>query len=140
MAIDFEALERGGCGEGVRTMTPEVLGKIFFCCWVFYGSHKREHIVHRDTILALREQCVDSTMPPILCSALQHEYAQELMLSGIVCGGLARHLDGAVRGELCIVLDGLQALFLLQLFALDFPDEVAWIRERISRLFPVSLK
>lgn len=131
--IDYEALERGGEDkERKLAISAEGVGKMLFCLWILCVKKDWKLVAHRDEFLDLLARCVGDDMPQTLREALNDELLRERMVSGVVRGGLARHIDRATSGEICVTITRIDASFLLGMFAIDFPTEVKWLREHVT--------
>lgn len=131
MGISYEILERGGCEclPHSRIIDPRSAGKLLFCHWV--ARKAGEKIVHRDTIVALREQCVGDDVPLALREALTHDLFREHMVSGIVWSGFASHIDYGRDGLLYVAIHSIQAEHLFRMIESEYPDEGKWIHEHV---------
>lgn len=130
---DYEALERGGDDKKRGSTIDAVsVGKMLFCLWVLCVKKEWRLIAHRDEFLDLLARCVGDDMPQTLREVMNDDLLRERMVSGVVRGGLAQHVDGGSNGELCVTVNHLNAKFLLGRFAIDFPTEVKWLREHVT--------
>lgn len=131
--VDYEALERGGEDKKRGpTIDAVSVGKMLFCLWILCVKKEWKLIAHRDEFLDLLARCVGDDMPQSLHEVLSDDLLRERMVSGVVRGGLARHVDSGSSGEVCVTITRLDATFLLANFAIDFPAEVKWLREHVT--------
>lgn len=130
--IDYQALEYGGDKKRGPTIDAVGVGKMLFCLWILCVKKEWKLLAHRDEFLDLLARCVGDGMPQTLREAMNDDLLRERMVSGVVRGGLARHVDRGSSGEVCITITRLDAAFLLGTFAIDFPAEVKWLREHVT--------